>query len=147
MKRKVKRPAKRGKLSRKTIERAVRVVREQREKKKPKIICICGSTRFADLHAIKRWELERDGTHICLMINYLPGWYAEENFGAQDHLGEAAGVKEILDELHFRKIDLCDEVLVINYKGYIGNSTRREIEYAEANGKPVRYEHETNRRI
>ena len=71
---------------------------------------ICGSTRFADDHAIQRWNFEQTGEYICLMINYLPGWYAEQNFGKgeHDHFGEASGLKDVLDELHFRKIDLCD---------------------------------------
>ena len=107
---------------------------------RPTIICICGSTRFADLHAIKRWEFERGGKNICLMINYLPAWYAEEQgWNGHDHFGEASGAKEALDELHFRKIDLADKVYVINYQGYIGESTKNEIEYAEAQGKPVEY--------
>lgn len=108
--------------------------------RKPKIICICGSTRFADLHAIKRWELERDGKTICLMINYLPQWYAEQQRWQDcDHFGEKSGTKEILDELHLRKIDLADEVFVINKNGYIGESTRKEIEYAKAQNKPIFY--------
>jgi len=107
---------------------------------KPKIICICGSTRFADLHAIARWEFEKDGKSICLMINYLPQSYAkEQGWDGNDHFGEIAGLKDILDELHFRKIDLADEVFIINYKGYIGESTRNEIEYAESLGKPIKY--------
>ena len=106
----------------------------------PKIICICGSTRFADLHAIKRWELEQTGEHICLMINYLPQWYAyTKNYLKQDHLGEQSGFKEQLDELHLRKIDLCNEIFVINQDGYIGESTRNEIEYGKKLGKPIKY--------
>ena len=108
---------------------------------KPKIICICGSTRFQDQHAIKRWELEKTGKHICLMINYLPGWYAEKEFGKgkHNHFGEAAGLKDVLDELHFRKIDLADEVYVINVDGYIGESTHNEINYAKSLGKLINY--------
>jgi cell division protein FtsB len=57
--------------------------------------------------------------------------------------GEQAGCtpeqKIALDELHKRKIDLADEVLVLNVGGYIGESTRSEIEYARKLGKPVRY--------
>lgn len=107
---------------------------------KPKIICICGSTRFADLHAIMKWELEKAGNVICLMINYLPEWYAKsQGWQGLAHFGEQSGFKELLDELHLRKIDLADEVFVINKDGYIGESTRREIEYAKAQGKPVRY--------
>lgn len=47
--------------------------------------------------------------------------------------------KRTVDELHLRKIDLADEILVINVGGYYGNSTTREIGYARVNGKPVRY--------
>lgn len=109
-------------------------------KLKPTIICICGSTRFADLHAIKRWEFEKEGKNICLMINYLPAWYAEASgWNGHDHFGESAGYKEALDELHLRKIDLADKVYVINYEGYIGESTKREIAYAKSKGKPIEY--------
>ena len=104
------------------------------------VVCICGSTRFADEHAIARWMLERTGKHICVMINYLPAWYAEEQgWNGHDHFGEASGTKDALDELHKRKIDLCDWVLVVAPEGYIGSSTRAEIEYAESLGRPVRY--------
>lgn len=61
--------------------------------------------------------------------------------GPTDHAGEWIGedVKRRLDELHLRKIDLADEVLILNVGGYIGESTRREIEHAERTGKSVRY--------
>jgi len=108
-------------------------------KVKPIVVCLCGSTRFADQHAIERWKLERSGKHICLMINYLPAWYAkEQGWRGHDHFGEATGNKDVLDELHFHKIDLADEILVINIGGYIGESTSREIVYAMQLGKPVR---------
>lgn len=107
---------------------------------KPKIICICGSTRFADLHAIMRWNFEKDGKAICLMINYLPEWYCKEmEWNKTDHIGEQVGNKTILDKLHLRKIDLCDMVFVINRNGYIGESTRNEIEYAKKMGKEIKY--------
>lgn len=47
--------------------------------------------------------------------------------------------KEMLDDMHKRKIDMADEIFVINVGGYIGSSTRSEIEYAKATGKSVRY--------
>ena len=47
--------------------------------------------------------------------------------------------KLMLDDMHKRKIDMADEIFVINVGGYIGSSTRSEIEYAHATGKPVRY--------
>ncbi len=104
------------------------------------VICICGSTRFIDQHAIARWEFEKTGKAICLMVNYLPAWYGnEQGWNEDDHFAEQAGVKEILDELHFRKIDLADRVYVINVDGYIGESTRNEINYAIRTGKPIEY--------
>lgn len=102
---------------------------------KPKVVCLCGSTRFAEHFMIKRWELEKQGI-ITLGINILPdNYFAEGNaYGA-----EQEGVKHILDELHKRKIDLSDEVFVLNVGGYIGKSTRNEIEYAVKTNKPVKY--------
>ncbi len=102
--------------------------------KRPKIICLCGSTRFIELFAIKTWELERAG-NIVLGCTLLPAWYCK----VPDHFGEATGTKAQCDELHKRKIDLADEILVLNVGGYIGDSTRSEIEYATSHSKPVRY--------
>ena len=107
---------------------------------KPKIICICGSTRFADYHAIARWKYEQSGEYICLMINYLPDWYAkEQGWKGNDHHGEQSGCKDVLDELHLRKIDLADSLFIVNLDGYIGESTRKEIEYAKSLNKPITY--------
>ncbi len=50
-----------------------------------------------------------------------------------------AGTKEMLDDMHKRKIDMADGIYVINVGGYIGESTRSEIEYAKKNGRVVRY--------
>jgi hypothetical protein len=47
--------------------------------------------------------------------------------------------KGVLDALHMRKIDLADRVLIVNPGGYIGESTRREIAYAQASGKPITF--------
>jgi hypothetical protein len=60
---------------------------------------------------------------------------------AKDHGGEALGqdVADKLDELHLRKIDMCDFVYVLNVNGYIGHSTHKEIDYAIKTGKPIRY--------
>jgi hypothetical protein len=52
---------------------------------------------------------------------------------------EATPVKQMLDRLHFAKIDLADEILVVNVGGYIGTSTKREVAYAKAHGKGVRW--------
>ncbi len=105
---------------------------------RPEVVCLCGSTRFADHHAVMKWELEKQGK-IVLMINYLPASYAKEKGWEPHHIGEQAGLKEHLDELHLRKIDMADSVFVLNVGGYIGESTAAEIEYAEKQGKPVYY--------
>ena len=53
--------------------------------------------------------------------------------------GTLTKTKEMLDDMHKRKIDMADEIFVINVDGYIGSSTKSEIEYAKASGKVVRY--------
>ena len=106
---------------------------------KPKIICICGSTKFAYIHMITKWQFEKKGI-ICLTISVLPDWYSKlQGLKGNNHFAEQSGAKEILDELHLRKIDLSDEVFVVNLNGYIGESTQNEIRYAIKTGKPVRY--------
>lgn len=102
---------------------------------RPEIVCLCGSSRFVQEMAILGWELEKEGK-IILGLHLLPPSYVGV---APDHQAEAEGVKDQMDELHLRKIDLADRVLVVNIGGYIGNSTQREIGYATAAGKPVAY--------
>jgi hypothetical protein len=48
-------------------------------------------------------------------------------------------IKIMLDDMHKRKIDMSDEIFVINVGGYIGESTKGEIEYAIKTGKKVKY--------
>ena len=62
----------------------------------------------------------------------------EEVWDGMDE-GTLSKTKEMLDDMHKRKIDMADAIFVINVGGYIGESTRSEIEYAKANGKEVRY--------
>ena len=99
---------------------------------KPKVVCLCGSTRFMDTFFEAGWAETLKG-HIVLSVGVVTT--------SADHAGEALGseVVQMLDELHWRKIDLANEVLVLNVGGYIGFSTRREIDYAESQGKPIRY--------
>jgi hypothetical protein len=85
--------------------------------------------------AVIAWGLEKDG-YITLGLHLLPADYPTK---CADHLAEAEGVAGQMDELHLRKIDLADEVLIVNIGGYIGDSTRNEIAYAECMQKPVRY--------
>ena len=95
-----------------------------------KIVTLCGSTRFKEQFMEAQKQLTLEG---CIVISV----------GLFGHSGDAdvwkPGVKEMLDDMHLRKIDLADEIFVINVGGYIGESTRREIAYAKKTGKTVRY--------
>lgn len=100
---------------------------------RPEIVCICGSTRFADEMVAVNHELTFAG-----VIVVAPGVFLRAGgAGADEWISDEQ--KAALDALHLRKIDLADRVLVVNPGGYIGESTSREIAYAHATGKPVSY--------
>ena len=103
---------------------------------KPKIVCLCGSSRFVDIMAVVAWLLEKDEGKIAMGLHLLPRWYPD---APEHHLAEAEGVAEQMDELHLRKIDIADEIFVIDWTDYIGESTSKEIRYAKDNGVPIRY--------
>ena len=95
-----------------------------------KVVTLCGSTRFKEqfLEAQKRLTLEGN---IVISVG-LFGHSGDEEVWTE-------GTKEMLDNMHKRKIDMADSIDVINVGGYIGESTRSEIEYATRNGKEVEY--------
>jgi hypothetical protein len=101
----------------------------------PRIVCLCGSTRFKAAFDEANYRETMAGRIVLSVGFYM---HATENRHGQD-VGTTDEQKLRLDELHKRKIDLCDEVLILNVGGYIGNSTRSEIEYAMAHSKPIRY--------
>lgn len=106
---------------------------------RPQIVCLCGSSRLCDLAAVHAWNFEKAGV-MAIGMHLLPHWYAEETQKKESHhFAEQEGVRAVLDELHLRKIDLADDVFVINPGGYIGDRTRIEIDYALSVGKPVKY--------
>lgn len=94
------------------------------------VITLCGSTRFKEafLEAMKRLTLEGN-------IVLLPGIYAHSG----DVEAWEPGRKEVLDDMHRRKIDMSDAIFVVNVGGYIGESTLAEIEYARRNGREIRW--------
>jgi len=100
--------------------------------RKPKVVCLCGSTRFKDAFDEANYQETMSG-RIVLSVGYAPGNRHGEGIGATPEQ------KIALDELHKRKIDLADEVLILNVGGYIGSSTRSELDYAIAHGKRIRY--------
>lgn len=95
-----------------------------------KVVTLCGSTRFKEkfLEAQKRLTLEGN---IVISVG-LFGHSGDEEVWTE-------GTKEMLDNMHKRKIDMADSIYVINVGGYIGESARSEIEYATRNGKEVEY--------
>ena len=95
-----------------------------------KVITLCGSTRFKDqfLEAQKRLTL---AGNIVISVG-LFGHSGDDEVWTE-------GTKEMLDDMHKRKIDMADGIYVINVGGYIGQSTRSEIEYARSRGKTVEF--------
>ena len=106
------------------------------------VITLCGSTRFKDefMEAQKRLTLEGN---IIISVG-LFGHAGDSEVWENMDEGTLTKTKEMLDDMHKRKIDMADEIYVINVGGYIGSSTRSEIEYAIATGKTVRYLEDTN---
>lgn len=98
------------------------------------IVVLCGSTRFYDEFQQANYDLTRAGK-VVLSVGFHPRATAERGHG--EGVGHDTAEKAALDELHKRKIDLADRVLVLNVGGYIGDSTRGEIRYALEHGKPV----------
>ncbi len=102
-----------------------------------KVITLCGSTRFKDefMEAQKRLTLEGN---IVISVG-LFGHSGDNEVWENMDEGTLTKTKEMLDDMHKRKIDMADEIFVINVGGYIGSSTRSEIDYAVATGKLVHY--------
>jgi len=98
------------------------------------VITLCGSTRFKDafLEAQKRLTL---AGNIVISVG-LFGHSGDDEVWTE-------GTKEMLDDMHKRKIDMADGIYVINVGGYIGQSTRSEIDYARSQGKTIEYLEET----
>lgn len=97
---------------------------------KYKIVTLCGSTKFKDEFYEVQKKLTLDG-YIVISV------------GLFGHSGDnevwTDGIKKMLDDMHKRKIDMADEIFVINVDGYIGSSTQSEIEYAKSKGLPIKY--------
>lgn len=110
----------------------------QGKQNKPKIVCLCGSTRFSQAFQDHNLYETLKG-NIILSVGC--------NIKSDDDLVKAGVAinKEALDTLHLWKILIADEILVLDIDGYTGESTKREIEYAQLLGKRVRYLSEENK--
>lgn len=102
-----------------------------------KVITLCGSTRFKDEFLRVQKELTLKG-NIVISVG-LFGHSGDSEVWENMDEGALTKTKEMLDDMHKRKIDMADEIFVINVGGYIGDSTKSEIEYAQAHGKKVNY--------
>jgi ABC-type lipopolysaccharide export system ATPase subunit len=95
-----------------------------------KIITLCGSTKFYKEFDNQNRRLTLEG-NIVLSIGCVTA--------SDKKLQLSKEIKQMLDDLHLRKIDLSDEIFVIDICGYIGESTRNEINYAISKRKKVKY--------
>ena len=104
---------------------------------KYKVITLCGSTRFKDafIEAQKRLTLEGN---IVISVGLFGHSGDNEVWEGMDE-NTLTQTKVMLDDMHKRKIDMADEIFVVNVGGYIGDSTKSEIEYAKAHGKTIEY--------
>lgn len=101
------------------------------------VITLCGSTRFKDQFMEVQKKLTLEG-NIVISVG-LFGHSGDAEVWENMDEGTLTATKEMLDDIHKRKIDMSDGIFVINVGGYIGESTRSEIEYAKAHGKSIRY--------
>ena len=104
---------------------------------KYKVITLCGSTRFKEAFIETQKRLTLEG-NIVISVG-LFGHSGDNEVWENMDEGTLTKTKEMLDDMHRHKIDMADEIFVINVGGYIGSSTRSEIEYALVTGKSVRY--------
>ncbi len=102
-----------------------------------KVITLCGSTKFKNEFLKVQKDLTLSG-NIVISVG-LFGHSGDSEVWEDMDEGTLTKTKEMLDDMHKRKIDMADEIFVINVGGYIGESTKSEIEYSKSNGKKVNY--------
>lgn len=103
---------------------------DNKEKKMP-VVTLCGSTKFKNEFIMVQKKLSMKG-YVVLTV----GLFGHSGDG---EVFTTEGVKEMLDKVHLRKIDMSDEIFVINVDGYIGDSTKNEIRYAVKHGKKIKF--------
>jgi hypothetical protein len=107
--------------------------------KKPELVCICGSSKFCDLIAVVKWMIEKQNI-MATGLHLLPSWYTERMSWKENHHGaENENVAKEMDDIHLRKINKSDCVVVVNPGNYIGDRTKFEIEYSISKNKPILY--------
>jgi len=99
------------------------------DEKFPEIVTLCGSTKFKEQFLEIQKKLSLEGK-IVISVGL---------FGHADNESEAWKNKETLDRVYLKKMDLADSIYVIDVGGYVGESTRREIEYAQSHNKKIKF--------
>lgn len=93
---------------------------------KIKVVTICGSMKFAEEMKQIAWKLEAEqGFSVIQCV------YNEQNETISDD------AQKRLAAAHYKKIDICDAIYIVDIGGYIGTSVAAEISYAEENGKEL----------
>lgn len=93
------------------------------------IITLCGSTKYKEEYLLVNKWLTLQG-NIVISVSM---------FGQIDKEPLTENEKIILDEIHKKKIDIANEIFIIDVDKYIGNSTKSEVSYAELNQKNIRF--------
>ena len=111
------------------LQKAENRIKELSKPKEFKVITLCGSTKFKEQFEEVNAKLTMEG-NVVISVGV---------FGHANKVKFTEGQKEQLDKIHLQKIDMADEIFVVNVNGYIGSSTKNEIAYAKRQGIPVRY--------
>ena len=98
------------------------------------IVVLIGSTRFQETFLEEAWKFTKEG-YVVLLPNFRPANMMAKGFDIDT---------DILEDIGYNKIDIANLVYVVNEGGYIGESTSKEIEYAESIHKPIKYMEEQN---
>lgn len=106
-----------------------------------KVVTLCGSTRFKNEFLEVQKQLTLEG-YIVISVGLFGHSGDNEVWDGMDE-GTLSKTKKMLDDMHKRKIDMSDEIFVVDVDGYIGESTRSEIAYAKNAGKKISYLSET----
>lgn len=101
---------------------------------RPTIVCLCGSTKFPE--DFKRVELALAKQGILVLTVSAFGHSGDLT---PEECEDGHPVKETLDALHKRKIELADCIVAINPGGYIGTSTRSEIAFALSHDRSIHF--------
>ncbi len=99
-----------------------------------KVVTLCGSTKFEAEFAEVNQRLTMEGSVVISL-----GMFSLPDLSDYDWTADSSDLLGRLGDVHLHKIRMADEVYVVDPGGYVGESTRREIAYAESLGKPVRH--------